>query len=386
MTEQSTMSGTVVLPYYAGPAIGKFTTALLWSGKLVVPMGAWISPEPIQSARSVIERARQVNHRLLPLFNMVMHHSVLAQVQGLATLRELKVLGDRIQNIVVVGPGTPEAYAQWQPLHDPCLAMAGELLNDTQVLNATSIEFLWRVHEHALEQNGNADAVLRQLDERASLLGDPQYLLVECALHRHAIGKSPGLSIVTDQELSIGILQRVGEAFVENAPIADALVHELGFLLFESLLGNHVPIMIGDGVRATSVLFEKHDGERSRAKEKCLEEARTLVNDFRDEKRLRHQLSDTVARLEEEVTSILEIDKRSFGELGERLTQDGGIWSAVVLLAGGLATGNVIAGAASAGVTALTSLGANALGASRHRREALRKSPWAFAYRLRTVQ
>ncbi len=382
---QARFDRTLVFPEYVGPSIAGCTTMLLWLDKLAVSMPSYLlsdREEPFKSFATVGNRAHETGNPLEKLFAAVDHHYGLAQQQAIAEIKALKPLGDRIQTVATVQPGTPEAYSTLDAFLPVTMPHAVASMSNPQFVNIGAMQFLWRVFEAWLLVE-DADKVLDILEVRAERLGGPELLIADGIILQHSLGRIPDLSIAIRSPHSLGILAEYGRT-METTPaeVAEEMVEQLAFSIFDEVTRDHVPFLFPENLDKVIHTFEASGDNLDAARRKCRNVARELHARAQANQSAQQALRDTLPDLKKEAQSLLSIDSKTLADVFTRLPESAGLWALFGAIAG-TATGAIppIA-AASAAVAAFSLLGSSALKASRERREALQKSPWSFLYYL----
>lgn len=381
-----------IFPYHVGPVTQHFTSALLYSSKLSVSMPAWPMDHPIRAFQMVLERAEQRQHALLPLLSTVDHHFEVTQIQAIAKMKELEPLRGRMINVMTAYPATEEQYSLWEGMHDPCLRIAHASLNDSQILNSATTDFIFRIYELALEQSDeldeigdDPDSILETLSRRAERLGDDVLLLAESALNRYSLPRWGIGEYFTNAQPAADILSFIGKQFQTDVNTSDLRTAELSFLLFDQLISSYAPPLHYPHIEQVAELMDKKGGELERMRKKCRKEAEKLVDAALPEDKLNRAFKDSIETLREEVSDIAQLDRKAFHKLVNTLLEDKVAWTTVAGLAGALLAPVPAAVAASLALTAFSILGASAFKARREKLDALKDSPWSLVYFLKTL-
>ncbi len=373
----------IVFPYYVGPRTRYYTTALLYSGNLVVSSPAWPHPDPIDSFFRVGDRAYDKQHELLPIFSTVSHHFELVQKQAISAMDGLRPLKGRLINAMTVYPGTEDQYKSWECIHDPCLYLAASSLEDPQMMNVAAIDFIFRTYELVLEHGDDHDKILSILFNRAKFLGNSSLLLAECALNRFTMPRTSHIQFFTDSDHALEILANVGRSIQDDQDTSDLRKGQLEFFLFDMLVSPYAPKLSNPHAESISQLMDKRSGELERLRLKCSSLSEDLLAKPPPESKLSSAIVELLNTVEEEVSSIANIDKFGFRNLIKNLSEDKVVWSSIAGLVGSIVSGLPAAVAASMAITALSAIGATAVKESRKCQEALSSSQWAFVYYLK---
>jgi hypothetical protein len=228
-------SWPIVFPFDFGPAVRAFAAPLLWSGGLVTCTGRWISTGPMRTFDLVC--AQSGNSSLAALFAAAQRQTRVRARDAMATLVSLEPLHDRIRRIAFVGPGTSAAYDDWEPHLPTCLPVAQRLLADERNYAVAVGEFVWHVHELALELSAGARStsyvtaaeVVHRLEGRVKRLGSPDLLLAHCLLHRFSFARIENALLVTTEPDALTILENTGIAPDASGRAREAVAGQVAF-------------------------------------------------------------------------------------------------------------------------------------------------------------
>lgn len=381
-----------VFPYHLGPTIRRFATPLLYGGKLCVSLPSWLHQEQIaQCYNDVFTRASATHHPILDTMRIANHHFALAQRQAEAEVSNLSPLGDRIQKIIILYPGTPEHYQRWEPVLGSALPLLAPELQHPQLMNVAAVEFIWRVYESYLVEDGNPARVLDSLNKRVTALpdADPNILLLECLLNRFSVAGThhsesySAIYNVTDRMafLEVPTLWQINAT--DDIDLAPRRIQTLAFTLFDQVLAEHVPLLEGKSVQALANLMERRKGELDELRKTCWREATALVYDSPTEPQLRRAISDALERIQGEIQAVLEIDSTTLKKYLWSLAEDDYFWCLVGGIIGSATLGAPNLLSAAIAMTAFSKLGTKALKSTREASDVLRSSPWSFLYYLK---
>lgn len=385
----------LAFPHHIGPGTRNLTTALLYHRGLEVSLPGWIVETPIEAFNIVFAHAVAASHPLRPVFGSVAHFFELAQVQGIEAMEALRPLGGRITKVLTVYPGTTDAYASWEPIHNSCLPVAADALSDPITSCTASVEFVWRVWEAALELGAdpddvktvNASAVLALLDERAKRLGDPKLLLAECVLNRYCMPRSGAGSYATASASAVELLASIGTTLKRDIDDVDTTTirrEALAFYLYDRVVEPFVSSMTPPAIPVLAALIDENEEALVRMRTHCENEAAALIASSPNPQSMRAALAKSLGRMTEEAQAIAKVDRSTVRTYFETLSESYVAWTTIAGLIGSAVSLPAVV-TASLAITGFSLMGANAVKASRERREALQASPWMPLYHAQSA-
>ena len=373
----------IIYPYHIGPKVRNFSTSLLFHEKLAVSIAAWPMGDPIDAFISVGGRADQINHPLSNLFNYVFHHFDIVQEVAVNEMKHLAPLGDKISRAMTIYPGTPEHYEVWEPYHEKCLHLAAKSLENTHIHSAAITDFIFRTYELMIIHENDPDLVLEHLTNRSLQLGGDNLLLAECALNRYTLPKTGKGKWLTDSKDMLKILSLVGEEIhVPEEDTTSFRAEGLTSTLFDKLLTPYTPKLDSNGITVVNKMMDERSGELAVLRKTIIHEAHSIVTESPSEKMLKSAIEASLFKAEKEVSSLVSINKSSFKELTKKLTEDRVVWATFGGFVGAASAGMPLALTAALGVTALSSLGSNAVKTRNESKKKLDESPYSFIHYL----
>ena len=373
----------MIYPYHIGPKVRHFSTSLLFHESLAVSIAAWPMGDPIDAFISVGGRADQTNHPLSGLFNYAFHHFDIVQEVAVNEMKHLAPLGDKISRAMTIYPGTPEHYEVWEPYHKKCLHLAAKSLENTHIHSAAITDFIFRIYELMIIHKGDPDLVLKHLTNRSLQLGGDNLLLAECALNRYTLPKTGKGKWLTDSKDMLKILSLVGEeVYVPEEDTISFRVEGLASTLFDKLLTPYAPKLDSNGITIVNKMMEERSGELAVLRKTVIHEAHSIVTESPSERMLKSAIEASLFKAEKEVSSLVNINKSSFKELAKKLTEDRVVWTTFGGFVGAASAGMPLALTAALGVTALSSLGSNAVKTRNESKKKLDESPYSFIHYL----
>lgn len=373
----------IIYPYHIGPKVRNFSTSLLFHEKLAVSIAAWPMGDPIDAFISVGGRADLINHPLSNLFNYVFHHFDIVQEVAVNEMKHLAPLGDKISRAMTIYPGTPEHYEVWEPYHEKCLHLAAKSLDNTHIHSAAITDFIFRIYELMIIHEDDPDLVLEHLTNRSLQLGGYNLLLAECALNRYTLPKTGKGKWLTDSKEMLKILSLVGEEIhVPEEDTASFRTEGLASTLFDKLLTPYTPKLDSNGITIVNKMMDERSGELAVLRKTVIHEAHSIVTESPSEKILKSAIEASLFKAEKEVSSLVSINKSSFKELTKKLTEDRVVWATFGGFVGAASAGMPLALTAALGVTALSSLGSNAVKTRNESKKKLDESPYSFIHYL----
>lgn len=372
----------MIYPYHMGPKVRKFSTSLLFHGKLGVSIAAWPMGDPIDAFISVGDWANGKKHPLVGLFSYVYHYFDLAQEHAVAEMKHFAPLGDKISRALTIYPGTPEHYDIWEPYHKSCLPLALKAINNEAILATVSTDFIFRVYELMIIFDNNPEKVLTHLSERTKYLGQEKFLLAECALNRYTLPKTGNGQWITDSEEMLNILSIVGKSSSIELDLNGHMIEGLSSTLFDKILKPYIPDLDGVGINIINKMMTEKSDELLILKQKVSREAFIIVNESPSERMLKSAFEASLITMEKEVSSIVEINKNSFKDLTKKLLEDRVVWSTFAGFVGAATNGMPMSVTAALGITALSSVGSTAVKIRNEEKKKLKESPYSFIHYL----
>jgi hypothetical protein len=313
----------------------------------------------------------------------------LSQSHALRMDDTIDPIRDRTSLILTVYPGDTSAYARWEPFHSKCLPLARAALADPLHCCIASLELAWRLYEFALESGQDVESVasvdgahlLEHLAARASALGHPEAILAECALNRYCMPRSGSGSYATDSPIAVALLVALGEelgvddGFVPSEPSQEAIA----FYLFDQLLPADVRYLSPAGANKIAELMRGRSGELDSLRKKCRSLAQELTASPPDQANFASCIRAQLDGLQTEVSDIINVDAATVKGYFRELSEDPKTWAALGGLLGS-AVGLPELVTAAGAITALSTIGAQAVKSSNRRHDKLRESPWSFLY------
>lgn len=374
----------MVFPYQLGPALHRFSTSLLWNGRLDCSVQGWVSSRPQEKYLDVWKRAIETQHPLEPTLRSAAEQHAIAIAGAEDQLKQLSPLRERVLAAPIVGPGNRQAYAEWDSVFKDLMPRVLVTLADPYIIQASATEFVWRVYELYLELDGNPDLVLEHLASQAKTLGgEGGLLLLQSALHKYAITKVVSGSLIVDSSFVLAVMEALGNPMMSRTDKSPRAIPQLGFFLFDSLLHEHVPPLAQQGIASLAVILEEREEALEAARRRCLREAEDLgLDNNNDNAAVERRLRRALENLHDEIGEVLYLTSKKMRDLVNSVLEDRIFWTSVAGLVGTLFAPLPAVVPASAAMTAFGCLGAAAVKASRERREALEKSDWAIVYYL----
>jgi hypothetical protein len=265
------------------------------------------------------------------------------------------------------------------------------MLADEQLYSVAVGEFMWHVHELALEvtsgelpgANSNLAEVVNQLERRAKRLGSPDLLLAQCLLHRFSFARITGARVVTTKAETLPILQNTGIAPDSSERAQEAVAGQVAVSIFDELLHPFVPPLDRMGATVLRKLVDERNEPLTVLRAKCVAIGEEIASSAPRPEQLPGMIRARLAQLQSDVQAALEIDRSKLAELVKKLATDEKIWITVATLAGSMTGLLPPVVAAAAAITCLSIVGSSALRAGFDRRKSLAESPWSFIYYLR---
>ncbi|NOX08087.1 MAG: hypothetical protein GXP22_01120 [Gammaproteobacteria bacterium] len=373
----------IIYPYHIGPKTRNFSTSLLFHETLAVSLAAWPMEDPIEAFVLVGGRAEQIGHPLANIFNDIFHQFDIVQEVAVNEMKHLAPLGNKISRAITIYPGTPEHYAVWEPYHDICLPLAEKSLENVHILGAAVTDFLFRVYELMLIHEHNPDLVLSELNDRTTKLGSDYLLLAECALNRYTLPATGRGKWITDSSDMLNILSNIGkDIFIPDNKTVDFRSEGLASTLFDKILEPYTPKLDLKGIDIVNRMMSERSGELAVLRKTIVHEANTIITDSPSEKLLKSAFEASIFKVENEVSSLVNINRNGFKSLVNKLLEDRVVWATLAGFSSAATAGMPIALTAALGITALSSLGANAMKVKNESKKKIDDSPYSFIHYL----
>lgn len=385
--------GPLAFPHFVGPGIKGMTTALLYHGKLAMPMPGWLSQGPLEVHARVHERAFEIGHPLAPLLNVVGHHFKRTQIAAMEEVRALAPLRGSASPILMVAASTQDAYLTHGPWRWKMLPTFHQALADEQILGGACVEFLWRCWEIGLENGANPDdhdtidpdVVLSVLMTQAKALGNPELLLAECALHRHILPAAmPGL-FATDSPLAAVVTSSLNDDISGEASDVRKNPEALSFFFFDQVLQSYALPLSGSSSEDIARLMRDRSDALQKLRDHCRSQALDLLASPPRSDLIRDVIENELRKMKEAAAEVANADSKSISKYFAELSQDEKVWGTVSGLLG-FATSGAAALTASFGVAALAVAGSKAVKVRQERQKTVSSSPYSFVYYANRVR
>lgn len=379
----------LAFPYYYGPNLRSFGSALLWFGRLDCIMLPWISKSPERVFESMTLRACERAHPLADLLCRVRNTFIQSLETAVGESQELGGLGDKVKRIIAVGPGGPDHYRSIEG-NRPAIDIAVGMLSRPALSRVACCQFIWRCYEYYSETGKSFDTVLEALLGKVKAPDGESRLLAECLVnHYRSFAQSPG-AIVTDDHSTIELLATLAETTLAgtdqselSTPVSFSRDH-LANMIFEYSVSSWCPPLSKETCgRYRKSLDEKSDAIEG-ARRRCYLAADALLDKQHDHESFKTLWRETLSSMESEVREIAEIDSNAWRSFVGRLLEDRAVWIAVSGFVGGLTGALPPVTLAAALVTILASLGTKGISEARNHAKTLSESQWCFIYELRS--
>ncbi|CAN0451757.1 unnamed protein product [Laminaria digitata] len=374
-----------LFPYFAGPYIRKFTSALLYSGRIEVSIPV-SSQSYISNAFTDVYRSLNKNSPLYEVFQFALENSIKALRIAQEELDKLEPLGDKINTSIMFYPGDEEIYDDWAEVHSWGYDSLHSLLHVPSCAHIASVEFMWRVFELYSSHNQDPDKVCSFLEKRYDN-EKPKGLLTQGLLNRFILlFMDKNGHFVTDVDLVLEVPSYVSDKY-STAEISNEksnLIKEklISFELFHKTIGNYTPLLDEHNVDNISSKMHKYEEELMSMREHCQRKAKELVVSDLDKEKLLFEIENFVDKSSKEISAILELDQTANRLLFQKLKEDPAIWTTISSALGFGLVGVPTPFTATMIIASFAKLGTNALTARRQKRESLDKDKWSFIYYL----
>lgn len=381
-------NGPLIFPFYYGPALQSFGTALLWFGRLNCVISPWVSPVPVMSFRSIAKRAAERDSILAPLFvaaSNIYLDSCRVVVEQAA---DLEVLESRICRIVAVGSGGQASYRNLRTDVPFRTDTTAKMLVYSEYARIAHIQFIWRCYEYYLEFSKNSDAVIDALELEGGTKSVVTSLLSECLLNHFRQYGGLAQAIVTDDRESIALLADFGKDLLdceEKEPKIPKSIHRqtLSCSIFENVLsGICLPLNRKSARYYLESLDTKNESIEA-AKRKCFLAADKLTERRADPDAYHTILKDAIADMRKEVREIVELDREAWAKYVGALSEDRVLWGSCLAIAGGATGALPPITFAAAAVSVFTSVATKGIAEMRAKKRIIKDSEWSFVYGVR---
>ncbi len=256
------------------------------------------------------------------------------------------------------------------------------------MLHIAAREFVWHIHEVCLEFEGDVRQVVEYVEEDAKHYQDPHEFLASFICHRLAVLEDNPGPVLINNPFMINALAAVGQTAMLETPQDQISINReyLSFILFDSVVRPFAPKLDGKTPERLVRLRMNRDRELNALRKHVRDIATRLLEDSREKDVSENDIADYVNSLQKSIRDVIEIDRQTLKQYFQALLEDKAIWVGLAGLVATLTSGLSPVIPASFGVTALATMGAEAVKARRKRKELLDASPTRFLYYLdRTI-
>lgn len=376
-----------VFPYYFGPAVQPFGSALLWFGHLSCVMLPWISSDPTLSFSLIARRAVERNSPLAPLF-LAASNNFLDSCHIVADHSDkLELLAKRIYRIAAIGPGGQARYLDLRTKFPHGISVISQMLSCSEHARIAYSQFIWRCYEYYLELSQNPDAVIDALELEGGPSHPESTLLLECLMNHFRYFQGSTQGIVTDDRNSIRFLATLGKSLCEEEGIelkvpAAHYRQNLSSSIFENVLSGICPPLDGESSKYYLNALETKNDSIESAKRKCFLAADKLKEKRADPDAFHVLLNQAIVEMQKEVMEIIEIDRAAWNKYVGDLLEDRVLWGSCLAFVGGATGALPPVTLAAAAVSILTSVATKGISEIRSKKRSLKESEWAFVYDL----
>ncbi|MCZ7679784.1 MAG: hypothetical protein M5U28_13885 [Sandaracinaceae bacterium] len=164
--------GPLVFPLHAGPGLRTYSTSLLYFGRLVTSVPAFLHP----GVRAMFEAVGDCAHRTRSPLEPAFATARKFWRQGQDGFKRMQPAIDELKPFVTTAllayAGSPTWYAKWAPAMAAARPVARAALADNALYLAVAAkEFVWRVFELGVLPDATPDGILGQLEDHARALG-----------------------------------------------------------------------------------------------------------------------------------------------------------------------------------------------------------------------
>lgn len=389
--------GPLVFPLHAGPGLRTYSTSLLYFGRLVTSVPAFLHPGVVATFEAVGDHAHRTRSPLEAAFATARRFWYQGQEAFVRMRPALDDLKPFVTPALLTYAGDPAWYANWTPAMAPARGITRAAMGDNALYLAVAAkEFVWRVFELGVLPDAHPAAVLGELEDRATRLGADgspeaiaQVLLEDSLLNRFAVAlHDTDLRVIVDAGWSVEILSRV-DFGPRRSPLDASLpphgvpeTDVLAMHLFDVCMSPWVPPLIPSRSGVIATALESLGSELEAVRAAFRDEARSLLVDRPPMEEVERRVRDRVRRLASEIGAVANLDRASVGRFTRRMLEDRIPWAALCTVVGAPLADLPAEVAAAAGLAFLTSAAANAF-KERHEANADRdRSRMRFVYHL----
>lgn len=257
-------------------------------------------------------------------------------------------------------------------------------LDNPAILYIAARGFIWYMHEVYLELDGDVQEIVKYVEEDAKNYKDPFQFLVSFIYHRmSALEDNPG-PVLTNNPFWIHALASIGETTITGTNQVRSLIERecLAFTLFDSIVRPFAPKLDGKTPERLILLQTKRHIELNALRENARNIAVKLLEDSHNKIINEIDVNNYVISIQDNIRDVVELNRKTLKQYFQVLLEDKSIWIGVVGLIATLAGGLSPLVPASFGVTALATIGTEAMKAIRKRKEFLNTSQIRFLYYL----
>jgi hypothetical protein len=381
---------SLVFPWYFGPRVLGFGSALLWFGQLNCVNMPFASPRPVEAFKLIRAHARERGHALSELLEIAAHHCFVGTSVSLGkTLSELEGVEDKIKRIALVGPGGQGQYRsireQWQPEIGRCVL---ELLDDLELLRVACSQLVWRCYEYYLESNESVDAVIDVLASEEQVINGKSSLLAHClANHYLSFGFMPS-AVVAGNAKTTHLLATLFQASMPQAELSSVRLpatlerSQVASTLFENVVASLCPSISSRTARFYSRALDQHGEAVEASRRKCYLAADRLIDKRERPEAFKSLWEQTLAELQNEVQEIAELDASAWRSFIAQLREDRIVWTSLTAMLVTAVGGLPEIALAAAATTLFATLGTKAFAQRRENLKTLEDSDWCYVYQL----
>ncbi len=394
-----------VIPYLLGPAIRRFSSALLFDPPLEVEVPAWPHPESPVAFTAVVDAAKKADSELAPMMAVAEKYLWLQQTHAQSLKETADALGSHVRLITTLFPATPTVFKAVRRVYLANTTLAVGLTNAAPAAACAAFEFHRRVFGYWTEMGASPSEVVAALESEASPLGHPMELVIESYVNRFLNTFGVAASTSAESEGGTRLIHPLVDS-VEAAELGGACIVErnfdrpgtlgqvaegkiarevnrapVAFLLFDRLVANSVPnINDPDAARQLVALLDDHGDALAALRKKCLNVAGEVTTKADSRAVFEERLASALETLSDEAAAVRGENRTTTKKYVAALKEDSVLWGLAAALAG-LAVGVMPGvGTLPAIVGLFIRLGTSAQKARRERGERLSKSDLRLLY------